>query len=96
MNPELGVLLNNMAATDSMNQAGYGVDIPLRQTVQRTATIALVRGCLDSSRSGIKDLKTGKRLLRGPAQNKVLVNLKPGPDHVWRLSAIEYPGGSGC
>ena len=96
MDPELELVLHNMAANDLLHRGGYGVDTPLRQALQRTSTIALVRGCLDSSRGGIKDLRTGKKLKRGPAQNRVLVNLKPGTDNVWRISAIHYPGGSGC
>lgn len=96
MDPELSVLLQNMAIQDNAGERGYGSSIPLRQTVETNASVSLVRGCLDSRDAGVLSVKTGKKLTRGPAQNPVLVNLKRGSDRVWRVSFVSYPGGSKC
>lgn len=96
MDPELKLLLGNMAENDKNGETGYGADAPLSQTIERKGGVALVRGCLDSSRAGIKEISSGRKLTRGPARNKVLANLRKGADGIWRVYAVTYPGGSKC
>jgi hypothetical protein len=94
-NPQLELLLHNMAALDASGEAGYGVNRLLGQTVERTADLSLVRGCLDSSAAGITG-SSGRPRTRGPDRNAVRVNLKREPGGVWKVSAVTYPAGESC
>jgi hypothetical protein len=94
--PALSATLARLAKLDTSAQIPYGSDIPLRQSVTVTGKGAVVRGCLDSSKSGLADRKTGQKLTRGIATNPVLVTFKQGPDGVWRVAATSFPGTRGC
>jgi hypothetical protein len=96
VDPALTKLLRNMAAQDADGKRAYGADIPLRQNVEVVKELSLVRGCLDSSKSGLMEAQSGKKLNRGPAQNPVLVNLMHSLDGSWRVSFVKFPGGSKC
>ncbi len=96
MNPQLDLMLNNAAVLNARGERSYGVDRPLRQTVVINGDLALVRGCLDSSKSGIADKASGRPKTRGVPQNPVLANFRRGADFVWRISGITYPGGRSC
>jgi hypothetical protein len=96
VDPALTRLLRNMSAQDADSKRAYGFDRPLRQKVERVNELSLVRGCLDSSKSGLLNVKTGKKISRGPALNPVLVNLRHGNDGVWRVSFVKFSGGTKC
>lgn len=96
VDPALSKLLQNMASQDAAGQRAYGVDIPISETIEKVNDLSLVRGCLDSSKSGIRDAATGKKLNRGPERNPVLVNLRRSSEDVWRVSFIKFPGGRVC
>jgi hypothetical protein len=95
-NPQLDLLLNNMAALDASGERGYGTDVPLDQSVRRDAGSAIVRGCLDSTKSGIADDRTGELVTRGVRQNPVQVSMSKNFDGIWRISAVIYTGGRSC
>jgi hypothetical protein len=94
--PELGVLLRNMSIQDAGGERGYGTQLPLKQSLERSGALSLVRGCLNSRNAGVLRAATGKKLTRGPERNPVLVNLKKSADSSWRVSFVKYPGGSQC
>jgi len=96
MDPELSVLLKNMANQDSRGVKGYGADVPLAESIEHRSGVALVRGCLDSSNSGVRDGKTGRRITKGPARNPVRVNLQRAQDNAWRVSHVAFSGGGAC
>jgi len=94
--PELSHLVRALAALDADGQRTYGSDVPVAQTVRVSGALALVEGCLDSSRSGVADAATGAPVTRGVARNAVRVDLTRGPDGYWRVSAVTYPAGATC
>jgi hypothetical protein len=96
VDPALTRLLENMASQDADSKRAYGADIPLRESVERMNDLSLVRGCLDSSQSGLIDGASGRKISRGPARNPVLVNLRRGRDNIWRVSFVKFPGGNKC
>jgi hypothetical protein len=96
MEPALTLLIRGMAKLDREGQRAYGHDVPLRESVERQGSTALVTGCLDSSRTGVADRATGERLTVGVPTNPVLVTLKRGADGLWRVFGTKFPGGHRC
>jgi hypothetical protein len=96
VDPELSVLLHNWSVKESDGHRVYGENIPLRQTIQVIDDLTLVRGCLDSSGSGFREIKSNRIRTKGIPRNPVLVNLRRGGDGVWRVSNVKYPGGDEC
>lgn len=94
--PELTVLVDNLAALNERGEKDYGVNRPLRQTVEIRQNLSLVTGCLDSSGSGVAEAKTGRKKTKGVPQNPVRVNLRRTAGQAWRVSAVTYPGGRSC
>ncbi|GAA0271015.1 hypothetical protein GCM10009539_67860 [Cryptosporangium japonicum] len=94
--PELTHLVRSLAVLDGKGQRSYGTDAPVSQTVRVNGLAAQVDGCLDSSRSGVADAITGKPITRGVARNPVSVEMVRGPDEIWRVAAVTYPGDTTC
>ena len=94
--PELTHLVRSLAALDADGRRNYGADVPVGQSVRVSGDLALVRGCLDSRRSGVADAATGTPVTRGVARNPVRADLTRGPDGRWRVSAVTYPRGAKC
>jgi hypothetical protein len=94
--PALSRAVQGFAALDKKHRVFYGKDVPLRQTVQVNGKQAVVRGCLDSSRGGLADRRTGRKLNRGVATNPVTVTFIQGSDGVWRVSKTEFAGTNRC
>lgn len=89
--PELKSLLGGMATADRKSQVFYGENIPraklLRFSVQQG--VAVIDDCQDSSRAGLADRKTGKRLTIGVKRNHVVATLHL-VDGTWRVVFISY------
>jgi hypothetical protein len=94
--PELSRAVQRLAALDEKGQESYGGDVPLRQTVELKGDTAVVTGCLDSSRSGLADSETGRKLTKGVETNPVSVTFRRGSDGVWRVSQTRFPGTRSC
>jgi hypothetical protein len=94
--PELSLLLHNLATLTKSPERSYGHNAPIRQKAQLNTGSALVTGCLDSTGTGKASRKTGKLLTRGVPQNPVRVSLTKGADGRWRVSAVVFTGGSSC
>jgi hypothetical protein len=94
--PALSRAVKGFASLDKQQRVFYGKDVPLRQTVQINGKQAVVKGCLDSSRGGLADKRTGQKLNRGVATNPVTVTFIQGSDGVWRVSKTEFAGTSRC
>lgn len=80
-------------------QRDHGIKL-YGQVVARVADIdvvndkATVRDCQDASQSGQADASTGTRKTVGIPRNPVKASLVRDEDGVWRVSLIEYPGGT--
>jgi hypothetical protein len=94
--PALSHAVRSFAALEKRGRVPYGRDVPLRQSVELSGERAVVSGCLDSSRSGVADKRTGRKLNRGVATNPVTVTFTRGSDGVWRASRTEFPGTKRC
>lgn len=97
MEPQLSQLLRNMSAQDKEGYRVYGVDKIITASVEEKQDgIVLIDTCLDSTQTGLVEIKTGKKSDQGPAENPIKVNLKRAPDGVWRVSFIELQKGTRC
>lgn len=63
------------------------------QTRINSKAKATLTDCVDFSRSGQADAKTGQRKTVGLARTRVTLTLSKGPDG-WRVSAVAFPGGN--
>jgi hypothetical protein len=96
MEPALSLLVEGMAGLDRKGKRAYGYDIPLREVIERKGDTALVTGCLDSSHTGVKEDRTGRKLTVGVPTNPVFVTLKRASDRIWRVYGTQFPGGRRC
>ncbi|TDD41375.1 hypothetical protein [Saccharopolyspora elongata] len=71
----------------------YGAVVARVSSVQITGGQASVQDCQDASRAGQADLASGNPKNVGIARNLVHATLTKGPDAVWRVDRIEFPGG---
>ncbi|HEY0485321.1 MAG TPA: hypothetical protein VGD72_03615 [Mycobacteriales bacterium] len=94
--PALSATLAWILALDRAGQRVYGHALPVAELVQQEGGAALVRGCLDSSRVGKADARTGNVLSRGLAREAVLVTLKRDADGVWRVYGTYFPKDPRC
>jgi hypothetical protein len=81
---------------EEMGQKTYGHFIPLTETVKRRGGVALVTGCIDTSKAGKKDATTGRILTRGSGREAMLATLLRGSDSVWRISETGFPKETRC
>jgi hypothetical protein len=84
------------AALDKRHQRSYGADVPLHENVEVRGKTAVVTGCLDSSKGGVADEKTGRKLAKGVSRNPTTVTFAQGSDGVWRVLDSSFPGTKGC
>jgi hypothetical protein len=94
--PALNDAIGRIAKMDEAGQTSYGVTIPLRQSVKLDGKSAVVTGCLDSSKSGVADAKSGRKLTVGVPTSPVAVTFKQGADGVWRVSETKFPTSQKC
>jgi len=92
--PELSRLLRGLLATDAVDQQDYGAPIPHARVTTIRGNTAGVFDCQDASRAGLASRSSGRRLTRGVSRNPVNATLLRGPDGQWRMSTVEFPGGS--
>lgn len=83
--------LLDAAAADANGQRTYGARRPIRESVHQHGSHALVTGCVDASRFGVADAKTGRELTSGNPTEPTLVVLTRQPDTHWRVSAFITP-----
>jgi len=91
-----GQLLGRISSLQKRGRTSYGHDRPVSERVEwspKNVKLVLVRGCLDSSATGVMDAKSGRKLTVGIARNPVLVNLSREADGIWRISGFHFPGG---
>jgi hypothetical protein len=92
----LGRAVGAYATLDKRHQKAYGADLPLHENVVVRGTTAVVTGCLDSSKGGVADKKTGRKLTKGLNRNPTTVTFTRGSDGVWRVLDSSFPGTKGC
>ncbi|WP_163504711.1 hypothetical protein [Fodinicola acaciae] len=88
--PALSIYLRQIAQLDSKSQQAKGHPVPISQTVQRSGHTALVRMCVDSSKTGIYNQKTGEQLTIGPSREVLLGTLKLTPGGIWKVSGTSF------
>jgi hypothetical protein len=89
--PALSDAVRRYQNLERAGQRSYGRAVPLRQSVTVSGTTAVVKGCLDSTHSGVADRKTGRKLTRGVATSPVTATFTEASDGVWRASKTEFP-----
>lgn len=91
VDPALKSILSGFTEADAKQQVLYGANVP-RPTVRINpdATTGLVDDCQDSSRAGVADRATGKRVTVGTARNHVSVTMKKQPGEQWKVAFIDY------
>lgn len=88
--PALSQLVDTMRGQEQDGYRGYGVDIVLSAAIEgREKSLVLVRACLDSSNTGLVEVKTQRKVSPGRSKNPVRVNLKPDQIGTWRVSYID-------
>jgi hypothetical protein len=94
--PALSSTLAWILKLDRAGQEVYGHAVPVAQLVEQRDGTALAKGCLDSSKVGKADAKTGKILSHGLTREAVLVTMKFDPDGVWRVYGTYFPKDPRC
>jgi hypothetical protein len=94
--PALSDAVKGYEQLDRKGQRYYGREIPLRQSVSVSGKTGVVRGCLDSSRSGAADASTGRKLNRGVSTNPVTVTFQQATNGVWRASGFKWDNTKKC
>jgi hypothetical protein len=92
--PELSRLLRGLVAAEMVGEGQYGAAVPHARVVSVRGSVAMVRDCQDASRAGRISLKTGKPITRGVARNPVKASLARDVDGRWRVSTVEFTGGT--
>lgn len=91
VDPALKSILFGMTQADSKGQVFYGSDVPRPVArINPDATTGLVDDCQDSSRAGVAERATGKRVTVGVARNHVSVTMKKQPGEQWKVAFIDY------
>jgi len=75
-------------------RSGYGTSTPHVRSITVNGAVATVVDCHDSSRAGVKDDASGKRLTRGSATEDITVTMRLVNGR-WRVSDIAVRTG-GC
>jgi hypothetical protein len=92
--PELGRLLRGLAASEAVGEGQYGAEVPRATVTAIRGDTAAVRDCQDASHAGKISLKTGKPITVGVSRDPVNATLRLGPDGRWRVSTVEFTGGT--
>lgn len=89
-------LMERISKLEATGRTAYGSDSPISEQIEyskRVGGYVLVRGCLDSSRTGVAELTSGRILTVGVPHNPVRVNLRRTADGEWLVSSLHFPGG---
>jgi hypothetical protein len=91
VDPALKSILFGMTQADAKGHVFYGADVP-RPTVRINpdASTGLVDDCQDSSRAGVAERASGKRVTVGVARNHVSVTMKKQPGDLWKVAYVDY------
>jgi hypothetical protein len=91
VDPALKSVLHGMNEADAKHQVLYGANVPRPVVrINPDATTALVDDCQDSSRAGVMDKATGKRVTVGVPRNHVSVTMKKSTGALWKVSYVDY------
>jgi hypothetical protein len=75
-------------------RSGYGYSVPHVRSITVRGGVATILDCHDSSRAGIKDTRTGRKLNRGSATEDITVTMRLVAGR-WRVSD-DLVGKGGC
>ena len=91
VDPALKSILAGFVEADAKGQVLYGANVP-RPTarINPDASTGLVDDCQDSSRAGVSERSTGKRVTVGVARNHVSVTMKKQAGGLWKVAFIDY------
>lgn len=92
-NPALKSLLAGIEAQRLKGYVYYGVD-ELRPTIETLSVsrgTAVVNDCQDSTRAGLEDQATGRKLTAGKPRNHVVTTMHRSATGVWLVAFVTYP-----
>lgn len=91
VDPALKSILAGFVEADAKGQVLYGANVP-RPTarINPDASTGLVDDCQDSSKAGVAERSTGKRVTVGVARNHVSVTMKKQTGGLWKVAFIDY------
>ena len=92
VNPALQLVLDSTAKFNKNGWTDYGSvsHRPYWSTPVNGKSTAVMGDCMDDSKAGSMDIKTGKKLTVGVARDNTRVTLVKGTDSGWRVKKIEY------
>jgi hypothetical protein len=92
VNPALQLVLDGYAKFAKNGWTDYGTvsHRPYWSTPVSGKSTVVMGDCMDDSKAGSMDIKTGKKLTVGVARDNTRVTLVKGTDSVWRVQKIEY------
>lgn len=90
--PQLSSLLSGMQRIDAKGQMFYGSDLPHPMAIRLSAdsTTAVVDDCQDSTHTGLTTKSGLRPITVGVARNHVVVTMKRGTEHVWKVAFVAY------
>jgi hypothetical protein len=91
--PELTSLLNGIARDRDSGRVYYGTPVlrPKITTLSTARRLAVINDCQDASRTGDKDLKSGRLLTKGTPATPVVSTLHLLNDGTWRVVFVSFP-----
>lgn len=92
-NPALRSLLSGIAAQRAKGHVYYGHD-GLRPEVEGLSAVsgtAVVNDCQDSTRAGLQDVASGRKLTVGTARNHVVTTMHRASNGTWMVAFVSYP-----
>jgi hypothetical protein len=93
-NPVLSRLYEGTRLQRAQGTRLYGQVVPHPTLRALTGGTARVIDCQDASHAGQADARTGTPKTVGVARSPVTATLTRGPDGVWRVADVDYPGGT--
>ncbi len=81
-----------MQRIDAKGQMFYGSDLPHPMAIRLSAdsTTAVVDDCQDSTHTGLTTKSGLRPITVGVARNHVVVTMKRGTEHVWKVAFVAY------
>jgi hypothetical protein len=94
--PELSQLVGKLGAQRAAGEVLYGWDVPRAKVAGIVSGAAKITDCQDSSKAGVQEIATGRKLTVGVARHPVMATLLLR-GAAWKVSTITYPpSGSEC
>ncbi|GAA2456068.1 hypothetical protein GCM10010191_89240 [Actinomadura vinacea] len=93
--PQLSKVLTTIEQHQANKVSSYGISVVHIKSIAIKESEATVNDCLDSSKAGMRDTTTRRKINRGIRRESITTTLKKGSDQRWRVSKYVVLG-EGC